>query len=77
VRITRQLTAARGQAPFFAPPKTAACWRRVILPGSILAEVQGHLDNYTGAAADALLFTSRAAGCSGTAISGVSPGFRR
>jgi integrase len=58
VRITRQLTKARGQAPFFAPPKSAAGRRRVILPGSILAEVQQHLDNYTGAAPDALLFTS-------------------
>ena len=58
VRIARQLTEARGQASFFAPPKTAAGRRRVILPGSILAEVQEHLDNYTGASADALLFTS-------------------
>ena len=58
VRISRQLTEARGQAPFFAPPKTAAGRRRVILPGSVLVEVQQHLDNYTGAAPDALLFTS-------------------
>jgi integrase len=58
VRISRQLTEARGQAAFFAPPKTAASKRRVILPGSIVAEVQEHLDNHTGAAADALLFTS-------------------
>jgi integrase len=58
VRITRQLTEASGQVPFFAPPKTAAGRRRVILPGSIMAEVQEHLDNYTGAAPDALLFTS-------------------
>ena len=34
VRISRQLTEARGQAAFFAPPKTAASKRRVILPGS-------------------------------------------
>jgi len=54
VRISRQLTEARGQAAFFAPPKTAASKRRVILPGSIVAEVQEHLDNHTGAAADAL-----------------------
>ena len=58
VRISRQLTEARGQAPFFAPPKTAAGKRRVVLPDSIVAEVQQHLDNYTGAAADALMFTS-------------------
>jgi integrase len=58
VRISRQLTEARGQAPFFAPPKTAAGRRRVILPGSIVTEVQKHLDNHTAAAADALLFTS-------------------
>src|SRR6202008_3917253 len=31
-RISRQLTEARGQAPFFAPPKTTASRRRVILP---------------------------------------------
>jgi integrase len=58
VRISRQLTEARGQAPFFAPPKTAAGRRRVILPGSIVAELQDHLDNYTGLSPDALLFTS-------------------
>jgi integrase len=58
VRISRQLTEASGQAPLFAPPKTTAGRRRVILPGSILAEVQEHLDNYTGADPDALLFTS-------------------
>jgi integrase len=58
VRITRQLTEARGQAPFFAPPKTAAGRRRVIVPGSIIAEIQEHLDSYAGPAPDALLFTS-------------------
>jgi integrase len=58
VRISRLLTEARGQAPFFAPPKTAAGKRRVVLPQSIVDEVQQHLDNYTGAAADVLLFTS-------------------
>jgi len=58
VRITRQLTEARGQAPFFAPPKTAAGKRRVIVPGSVIAEIQQHLDGYTGPAPDALLFTS-------------------
>src|SRR5215475_9930355 len=49
VTITRQLTEARGQAPFFAPPKTAAGRRRVVLPASVVAEVQEHLDNYTAA----------------------------
>lgn len=58
VRINRQLTEARGQAPFFAPPKTAAGKRRVILPSSVIAEIQQHLDSYTDPAADALLFTS-------------------
>jgi integrase len=58
IRISRQLTEARGQAAFFSPPKTAASKRRVILPGSIVAEVQEPLDNHTGSAADAMLFTS-------------------
>src|SRR5215469_5406631 len=58
VRISRQLTEARGQAPFFSPPKTAAGKRRVILPARILTEIQRHLDTQTAAAADALLFTS-------------------
>ncbi len=58
VRITRQLTEARGQSPFFAPPKTAAGKRQVILPGTGMAEIQHHLDTHTPAGADALLFTS-------------------
>ena len=49
VRISRQLTEARGQAPFFAPPKTAAGKRRVILPGTVVAEIQHHLDTQTAA----------------------------
>jgi integrase len=32
--------------------------RRVIVPGSVIAEIQQHLDSYTGPAPDALLFTS-------------------
>src|SRR5215469_5839668 len=58
VTITRQLTEVRGQAPFFAPPKTAAGRRRVVLPATVIAEVQDHLDTYTASGYDALLFTS-------------------
>src|SRR5215472_11712929 len=49
VRIIRQLTEARGQPPFFAPPKTAAGKRQVILPGTVMAEVKNHLDTHTAA----------------------------
>ncbi len=58
VRVSRQLTEARGQAPFFAPPKTAAGKRRVILPGTVVAEIKHHLDTHTAPGADALVFTS-------------------
>jgi integrase len=58
VRITRQLTEARGQPPFFAPPKTAAGKRQVILPSTVMAQIQHHLDTHTAASADSLLFTS-------------------
>jgi integrase len=57
-RITRQLTEARGQPPFFAPPKPAAGRRQVIQPATVMAEIQHHLDTHTAADADALLFTS-------------------
>ena len=49
---------ARGQAPFFAPPKTAAGKRRVILPGTVVAEIKHHLDTHSAPGADALVFTS-------------------
>ena len=58
VRITRQLTESRGQPPFFAPPKTTAGKRQVILPGTVLTEIQQHLDTHAAAGANALLFTS-------------------
>jgi integrase len=57
-RLSRQLTEARGQAPFFAPPKTAAGKRRVILPGTVVPEIRDHLDTHTAPGADALVFTS-------------------
>jgi integrase len=43
VRITRQLTEVNGQAPFFAPPKTAAGRRVVIVPAPVLPAVEDHL----------------------------------
>jgi len=33
--------------------------RRVILAGTVIAEIEGHLDTYTAAGADARLLTSR------------------
>ena len=58
VQITRQLTEATGQAPFFGPPKTAAGRRQVVMPSTVLAEVQLHLEDHTAAGPDALLFTT-------------------
>jgi integrase len=58
VRITRQLTEVNGQAPFFAPPKTAAGRRVVIVPAPVLPAVEDHLTVHALPGPDGLLFTS-------------------
>jgi integrase len=56
-RITRQLTEVNGRAPLFAPPKTAAGRRVVIIPAPILSAVEDHLGAYAQPGPDGLLFT--------------------
>ncbi len=58
VRIERQLAEARGGGFAFSAPKSAAGKRTVYLPATIAAELRSHLDQFTGPAADALVFTS-------------------
>ena len=58
VRITRQLTEVNGQAPLFAPPKTAAGRRIVIIPAPVLPILKQHLDEHAQPGPDGLLFTS-------------------
>jgi integrase len=58
VRITRQLTEINGRAPFFAPPKTAAGRRVVIIPAPVLPVVEDHLETHAQPGPDGLLFTS-------------------
>jgi integrase len=58
VRITRQLTEVNGQPPFFAPPKTAAGRRIVIIPAPVMPAVEDHLSNHALPGTDGLLFAS-------------------
>jgi len=58
VRITRQLTEVNGCPPLFAPPKTAAGRRVVIIPAPILSAVEDNLEAHAQLGADGLLFTS-------------------
>jgi integrase len=58
VRITRQLTEVNGRPPLFAPPKTAAGRRVVIIPAPILRAVEDHLEAHAQPGVDGLLFTS-------------------
>jgi integrase len=58
VRITRQLTEVNGQAPLFAPPKTAAGRRIVVIPSPVLPAIEAHLKAHAQPGPDGLLFTS-------------------
>jgi integrase len=58
VLITRQLTEVNGRAPFFAPPKTAASRRRVIIPAPVVPALEQHLTSHAWPGPDGLLFTS-------------------
>ena len=58
VRIERQLAEARGGGFAFSAPKSAAGKRTIYLPATIVAELRSHLGQFTGPAADALVFTS-------------------
>ncbi len=58
MRITRQLTEVNGQAPLFAPPKTAAGRRVVVIPAPVLPAIEDHLTEHALPGPDGLLFTS-------------------
>jgi integrase len=58
VQINRQLSEARGGGFAFAAPKSAAGRRTVYLPATIAAELRSHMDDFTEAARDSLVFTS-------------------
>jgi integrase len=58
VRVVRQLCEVPGQPLFFAPPKSDAGKRLVVIPPMILTDVLSHLDKFTSPRPDALLFTS-------------------
>jgi integrase len=57
VRVERQLVEARGGGFAFTAPKSAAGKRIVYVPATIAGELRSHLDQFTGKAADALVFT--------------------
>jgi integrase len=58
VRVERQLIEARGGGFAFTTPKSAAGKRTVYVPATVVGELRSHLDQFTGKAADALVFTS-------------------
>jgi integrase len=58
VRISRQLTEVNGRSPFFAPPKTAAGRREVIIPASVVPAIKAYLASHALPGPDGLLFTS-------------------
>jgi integrase len=58
VRVERQLVEARGGGFTFTAPKSAAGKRTVYTPATVLGELRSHLDQFTGKAADALVFCS-------------------
>jgi integrase len=58
VQVERQLVEARGGGFAFTAPKSAAGKRVVYVPATIAGELRSHLDEFTGKAADALVFTS-------------------
>ncbi|MGD0374115.1 MAG: tyrosine-type recombinase/integrase [Streptosporangiaceae bacterium] len=58
VRITRQLTEARGAGLLFAAPKTDAGRRIVAIPEVIVAELRWHLACFVADGDEGLVFTS-------------------
>ncbi len=58
VRISRQLTEARGAGLAFGAPKTDAGKRIVAIPDVIISELRWHLARFTAEGAEGLLFTS-------------------
>jgi integrase len=58
VRVVRQLCEVAGRPPFLAPPKSDAGKRLVSIPSMILPDISSHLDTFTPADPDALVFTS-------------------
>lgn len=77
IRIARQLCEVAGRPPFLAPTKSDAGKRTVPMPPMIVADIRYHLDNFTAADSDALVFTSPAGKHCGTVTSGAGPGSRR
>jgi len=60
VRIRRTLTEVRGGGHIFGPPKSAAGYRTIAYPAFITPDVIKHLEQFTAAGDDALVFTTPA-----------------
>jgi integrase len=58
VRVQRTLTHLSGGGHVFGPPKTAAGRRTVVYPGLVSADLADHLERFTAASDDSLIFTS-------------------
>ena len=59
VRVMRQLSEMRGNAPAFVAPKSDAGRRAVVIPAVITPDLTWHLAQFTAPGDDALVFTSR------------------
>ena len=59
VTVEQQLSNYASDASMFAPTKTNASNRTVMIPGNLMAELIRHLEQFTNADPDALVFTTR------------------
>ena len=62
VTVRRALVEVPGEPITYGPPKSDAGRRSVTLPASVAAVLAEHLEAYSGAGAEALVFTTRAGG---------------
>ena len=58
VRVRRSLTELESGALTFGPPKSDAGNRLVVFPELIIPGLTGHLANFVGTGADAIVFTT-------------------
>ena len=77
VRISRQLVELRGGGFGFAPTKSDAGKRVVVIPAAIMPIVREHVGRMDKVDADRLIFTSPEARPCGTLTFGNGSGFRR
>lgn len=58
LRVEQALSFEKGVGPVLGPPKSQAGYRTVVIPAPITVRLAAHMDEFTDAERDALVFTS-------------------